>query len=300
MGAPMTVCIAARAGDNIILASDRLLTAGDIQFEPMRQKFVQITRSICILTAGDAAFLTLVMPRVMGEAHHLISTYPNEWLLVRTVVDLYVRNFIEERAKIAERAILAPLGLTRETFLARQKTMDSDLVRKLASAMLDYQVPDCAVIIAGRDPEGAHIFAVEGTDVSAQHDIGFAAIGSGGRHANSQFMLARHAWHNSISDTLLLTYLAKRRSEAAPGVGVETDMMIIGPNLGDYVLVGDHVKVRLQQEFDKIIAAETGIQVAAKGEIAQYVQQITATANVPVADQAEKTDADTEQPYSGS
>ena len=31
---PLTVCIAARAGNVVVAASDRMLTAGDVQFEP--------------------------------------------------------------------------------------------------------------------------------------------------------------------------------------------------------------------------------------------------------------------------
>lgn len=288
----MTVCIAARGGNVIVVASDRLLTAGDIQFEPLRQKIVAVTKSIVILTAGDASFLTLVLPRVLGAAFADMKHEPNEWVLVRNVVNYYVQFFQEERLRMAEAAILAPLGLTRETFLTRQQTMDSDLVRRLAAGLMDYQVPDCAVIVAGRDPDGTHIYSVDGSVVSAYDDVGFAAIGMGARHANSQFMLARHAWHGSISDTLLLTYMAKRRSEAAPGVGTDTDMMIIGPDLGDGVFVGDEVKDRLREEYEKIVAAEAGNVASAKAEIAQYVQDLTSAAPTLASDQADQPEAE--------
>jgi hypothetical protein len=42
-------------------------------------------------------------------------------------------------------------------------------------------------------------------------------------------MLAGHSPFSSSPETLLLTYLAKKRSEIAPGVGKGTDMFIIGP-----------------------------------------------------------------------
>jgi hypothetical protein len=100
-------------------------------------------------------------------------------------------------------------------------------------------------------------------------------------------MLARHAWHSNISDTLLLAYLAKRRSETAPGVGKETDMAIIGPGLGEFLFVNDAVMDRLGQEYDKLIEGENVVFASAKTEIAQFVQQITSqTTNLAVTEQA--------------
>lgn len=286
--APLTVCIAARAGDQLVLASDRLLTAADVQFEPARPKIVGVTHSIYIMTAGDASYLTLVLPHVLGWANRKSAESPDQWLLVRDVVDCYLYHFNEVRAKMAEAAILAPLGLTRETFLSRQQTMNNDLVRRLATAMLEYQVPDCAVIVAGRDMEGTHIFAVDGTSVSALESVGFAAIGAGARHANSQFMLARHAWHHNFADTLLLSYIAKRRSETAPGVGTETDMLVIGPGLGKSIFLGDHVMERLEQEYQRVIAAENGALLEAKTQIARYVDELAAQAEQQAVDVAQQ------------
>jgi hypothetical protein len=65
----MTVCIAARAkmipkaGDTvgqpvdvIVAAADRMLTAGDVQFEPSAgTKIFTLSSSIFMMTAGDAA-----------------------------------------------------------------------------------------------------------------------------------------------------------------------------------------------------------------------------------------------------
>jgi hypothetical protein len=42
----MTVCIAARSNGPLLLASDRMLTAGDIQFEPPVRKLHMLTSSI--------------------------------------------------------------------------------------------------------------------------------------------------------------------------------------------------------------------------------------------------------------
>jgi hypothetical protein len=72
--------------------------------------------------------------------------------------------------------------------------------------------------------------SVNGDGITCFDSTGFSAVGGGMRHAESQFMLAGHAPFSSMPETLLLTYMAKKRSEIAPGVGKKgTDMFIIGP-----------------------------------------------------------------------
>jgi len=53
----MTVCIAAVCEGNILIgASDRMLTSGDIQFQPPTTKIYTFTTSINVMTSGDAGF----------------------------------------------------------------------------------------------------------------------------------------------------------------------------------------------------------------------------------------------------
>jgi len=238
------------------------------------------------MTAGDASYTTLLVPAVMRDVQRLIEEDPNEWVRVRDVVDLYVKHFQEYKAKFAERALLAPLGLTLETFIDRQRTMDPSIVKQISGAILDYAVPDCAVIVAGKDPDGTHIYTVEGTYVSALDSIGFASVGIGARHAQSQMMQSQHHWNASVSDGLLSSYVAKRRAEVAPGVGKVTDIVIIGPNLGNMVYVADHVHVRLSQAYDDLVAAEKGAAETARIAIAQFVEELTGPAGALPQDQA--------------
>jgi len=85
-------------------------------------------------------------------------------------------------------------------------------------------------IIAGMDETGPHIYSIDSDGVSSCNDsAGFAAIGIGARHAESQFMFQHFAPHWHIGPALILLYTAKRRAEVAPGVGSETDMFLIAP-----------------------------------------------------------------------
>ncbi len=64
-------------------------------------------------------------------------------------------------------------------------------------------------------------------EIACYDSVGFAAIGYGRRHAESQFMFARYTSAARPTDAILLTYVAKKRAEVAPGVGMATDMFII-------------------------------------------------------------------------
>ena len=63
----MTVCIAAIAGKTVIGASDRLVTAGDVQFEPSRPKIRALTNSVVVMTAGDAWLQAEVLDGVTAD-----------------------------------------------------------------------------------------------------------------------------------------------------------------------------------------------------------------------------------------
>lgn len=65
----MTVGIAAVSQGMLFLASDRMLTAGDIQFQPASHKTLFLTNSIAILFSGQTAFHAEVVQEVSGARH---------------------------------------------------------------------------------------------------------------------------------------------------------------------------------------------------------------------------------------
>jgi hypothetical protein len=84
-------------------------------------------------------------------------------------------------------------------------------------------------IITGVDNDGAHIYRLIGNQHSCYDMLGFCAVGSGGPHAESQFMLCGYSRMFKQEDALWVTYLAKRKSEIAPGVGKDTVLFSINP-----------------------------------------------------------------------
>jgi hypothetical protein len=72
----VTVCVAAMGqfpldaqltlGPLVVGASDRMITAGDVQFEPQQTKIAQLTSSLALMVAGDTDLQTEIIADVTG------------------------------------------------------------------------------------------------------------------------------------------------------------------------------------------------------------------------------------------
>lgn len=251
-----------------------MITAGDIQFEPQQTKLYTISNSIVAQVAGDASIQVHIMKRVIEVVVKRIQAAPTEWWNVRDIAELYRHYYEELRLMHAEHDILAPLGLDRNTWLTKQKEMDSELVRKIAMELMNYDWQETAAIFSGVDPSGAHIYVARNGAISCQDSVGFAAIGAGEWHANSQLMFAGHSQYKLVPETLLLVYSAKKRAEVAPGVGKGTDMFAIGPGLGSYTSIPWETLKSLEKIYRKEQKCHQNAAEKARGEADKYVEEI--------------------------
>jgi hypothetical protein len=275
-GEDMTVCVAAICdGNSIIGASDRMLTAGNIQFQPPVTKIYQLTSSIALMVAGDMA----IQAELILELTALISTKlteqpPPDWFSVKDVADWYVFYYEKIKAKRSERELLKPLGLTLDTYISRQRELSDEVSNKLSVELINYTLPGCAAIIAGLDRRGPHLFVVNGGEVNCQDAAGFAAIGVGSYHASSFLMFSRHSKDASSAKTLWRTYTAKKRAEVAPGVGIETDMFVIGSSLGSYSRIHDDISRRVETIYSGAVKGHAAVDKKAEDKTDAYIQQI--------------------------
>jgi len=133
-GVPVTVCIAAIHDGNCILgAADRMLTAGDIQFQPEQSKIYPITTSIVAMISGDVSLHAEIYLDVVATVKSRLAVDSSTWVPVKNVVREYEKSYAEIKRVRAERDLLAPLGLTSESFLSKQSEMQGDIVSKLVS-----------------------------------------------------------------------------------------------------------------------------------------------------------------------
>jgi len=207
----------------------------------------------------------------------LISKDPTSWLKVKDVAEMYSRAYYDLLSTRAEKEVLWPLGLTKDTFIKRQNEMNPDLVVELSSNLSKFSLRDTGAIIVGNDGDAneptPHIFVITNGNIECNDDIGFASIGIGHWHANSQFMFSGHTKFTPGHKQLLNTFWAKKRAEVAPGVGSETDMFIIGNRLGTFSLVLPRIiddLNRMYQVYDKNVKK---IEKNALERVGSYLKQ---------------------------
>ena len=184
-----------------------------------------------------------------------------------------LRFGIALKRKRAEAALLAPLGLTIDSFRQEQQDLKDGIAEQLTRDLIHYELPHVSALVVGIDTLGPHIYVVDDNEIHCNDLVGFAAIGIGARHAESQFMLGRHSWQSPEVDTALLTYIAKKRSEVAPGVGEGTDMFTIGPQLGSYSPFTREMVESFDRIYQNLKISESRMEEDARKEANNYVRE---------------------------
>jgi hypothetical protein len=259
----VTVCIGAlmhwhypdepTSGAAALALSDRMITAGDVEYEPFQQKVAFLAPGIVALVAGDFT------------VHSQAIKTTNEQLRNRTVIKPFdVANIFGQaiqsvQRKMAEDRFLAPLGLNTDSFLAQQKDMSEPFIASVTAQLQDHDGADVEALIVGITRDEAHIYEVDrrGT-VRCYDDVGFAAIGIGGWHARSRLM--QYGYVNSLGygRALAATYAAKKAAEVAPGVGKFTDLNLITRD--GVTPVSEELANRLFQLYEKYEEGVKGLQ----------------------------------------
>ncbi len=274
----MTVCIAAicmYGGSSMILgASDRMLTSGDVEFEPPTTKIYRLGLNAVILVGGDAAVQADICDKTYDQRMKDNVTD------VRDVAEIYAKHFADYRRQRNERSFLHPLGLTLDTFTQRQSGMLPEEVARLSRDM-KYEDLDIEAIITGVDARGAHIYVV--TDpgiVDCQDSVGFAAIGIGANHAESQFMFSRYHPRETFERALYMVYSAKKRAEVAPGVGLAEDLFSV--TLSTYTVAEQSINERMDAIYEEVIENQEETKAGAIKAVAKLVEDLVASATAQV------------------
>jgi hypothetical protein len=286
----MTVCIAAIADKSTLVgASDRMLTAGDVQFEPEQTKMWHfLPSSIVALIAGDSTIQGEILKQVHKEIVDWLHAEPGKIVSVKAAASLYCKKYREVLRSEAEREILHPLDLDMKSFLAKQSTMAVDVVLKIRDQLMAYDFPTDSIldtIFIGVDNDGPtgkegevliypQLYVTMRDRLSWLNTVGFAAIGIGKSHAESQFMVSGHWPLKPFEDTLLLTYAAKKRAEVAPGVGKFTDIIVLGPPANSIVKVEDKHVLEIDKIYQKSRRSATRAVTIAQKENKALIERI--------------------------
>jgi hypothetical protein len=134
---PVTVCIAAICNAGMTFgASDRMITYGDIEFEPRKSKIIPLTRSLVAMTAGDASLQTEIVQETFRIINSRVQERPKDWWNVKDAVQVYIDCYGQIKRRLAAQKILRPLGLDSESFLQKQGEMARESVSQITSELI--------------------------------------------------------------------------------------------------------------------------------------------------------------------
>jgi hypothetical protein len=233
---PVTVCVAvlfhwnyAPAGQPLdyrpaaLIASDRMITAGDVQYEPQQLKVANLTSRVVGMVAGDYTVHSQAIREIQDankDRSETVSPYD--------IALQYGRAMQAIRRRWAEDLYLAPFGLTIEGFLAQQRELAPQIVDHLTTQLQGYTAEECEALVVGSNGKQVELYQVDNRGmVRRLDDVGFAAIGIGAWHAKSRLMQVGYHSKQMFNEALAAVYAAKKNGEIAPGVGTETDITLI-------------------------------------------------------------------------
>jgi hypothetical protein len=273
----MTVCIGAIFRWNYAAAgppdigfagiamSDRMITAGDVEYEPNQLKVALITQHVMLMIAGDYTTHSQALRPTLKQFVSSPNATPLE------VARVYGSQIQSIQRKQAEDHILSPLGLNSDTFLAQQKEMSDAFVTTITAQLQDFRPADVEALIVGIEADGnGNIYIVDSRgSVTSYSDVGFAAIGIGAWHARSRMMQAGFTNQLNFYPALASVFAAKKASEVAPGVGKSTDIHLIFRNGVEKLLPAWHDK--LTTLYERVEADQKTLEASAITELEAFI-----------------------------
>ncbi len=222
----MTICMAAICENGgeaaVVVASDRMVTWASLtEFEHRVPKVRQIGPTAVALIAGDALTGTRMAEEVATEK-------AGQVLSVEQFADALAEKYVAIRLECVEADLLQTRGLSLQTFHQIQQQLVPQIAGSIDLQMQQYDI-GVELLVAGVDGSGGHVFTIHNPGGRHQHHdvIGHAAVGSGMIHALQSMIGFRHAAMQPLKETIFRVYVSKRRAELAPGVGRETDLVVI-------------------------------------------------------------------------
>jgi len=279
----VTVCIAALFswsygpndyGKAVVTASDRQITAGDVEFEPPHFKVCFLTRKVLILIAGDYPTHSEALIHTQRHLAAMPESDPG------MIAELYASFIREIKMRYAANTYLSPLGLDHRDFLARQREFAPEFVNKITNQLQSYESDQTEALVAGADDRHSFIYLVDSqSKVTCHNDVGFAAIGIGAWHAKSALMQAKYSHTLPYLPALALTFAAKKRAEIAPGVGPVTDMFLVTRNGHEPVL--PELMAKTQELLSEFERKRDALVVAAMDELTSYFTRLAKEKGAP-------------------
>lgn len=241
----MTVCLGILCPSEaaVVVTADRMVTGGRpaVEFEHEGSKIEKLAPNCVAMTAGNALGTRQLFRAVRAR----IATQQAE--SIATITEITKEVFVEHRLQLAEDQLLRGRGVTVGEFYEHYlDAWPKELVMGLDQAIQDTTI-GIDVLIAGVDDE-SHLYLIEGQGVQSCWDsLGFCAIGSGTSLATLQWIARCSGPAPSLREAVYVAHEAKFRAEAHPGVGCDTDMVLV-TRRGWHDLPDEHVAAMRTQQ----------------------------------------------------
>ncbi len=216
----------AEGGKKIVLAADRMITANfplATEFETADvPKIYQLGDNVVAMPAGNALSAYEVIERARAQ---IVSQQINK---VEQIAEIIRRTYQEYRRHLVVERLLEPRGLSLETYYNTQQRLVLGVVQEVESQLTSFNLGVELIVAGCRDKEECHLFTITHPGVSLLHDaIGHVSIGSGSPHVMYFFIGSNYRKSLSAKEVEQLVREAKKKSEVAPGVGKQTEVLII-------------------------------------------------------------------------
>jgi 20S proteasome alpha/beta subunit len=221
-----------------------------IEFEHGVPKVSPVADRVVILIAGDG----LRGGRLVRE---LRNALPIGAVTVDAVATTAAQLYATHRLQQLESELFTPRGLTMQRYYAGVNLLPQ-ILASIDHEMMRFNY-GTDFLVAGVDDAGAHLFHITnpGGSTSSFENIGFTSIGSGQLAAMQAMIGFAHTPAKGLMDTIFAVYASKRRAEAAPGVGYDTDMVVIRPE-GQQRISGDVLRglAEVYEEYQRPASQE--------------------------------------------
>ncbi|MEZ6029745.1 MAG: hypothetical protein R3C46_08335 [Hyphomonadaceae bacterium] len=234
----MTVAIAAKcwwsyqdhsSGWGLVAASERRLTTGDTHHSLPSMKGMGFGYRTWMLASGAIQAHSHLGRLLLGSFPSLGAEGDETtcWQLAQEYGELF-KKYRQDRA---ESDVLTPLGYTTESFLDKMQNVPEAKAIEIMNRLEDYRLDFEALFLGYDERREPCILEVDSRGKVTNHEsLGYGSIGSGSAHANAHMMFTGYKPIGNQFDAIWSVFCAKKRAEAAPGVGPETDLVWVNKN----------------------------------------------------------------------
>ena len=259
----MTVGIAAICDDGnaIVMAADRRLTyenSAALYHDGEHPKIIRVSPQAAIAVTGGITESDLAMEKLSSAI-----SLP-DLTTVSQIADGLHRCCQHIRREHLSRSLTTRwVDLSFDDFTKQAMDKQSNsIISEVFAAIKGFNL-NLAVLLAGIDNAGAHVYCSTDAIITTHRNPGFTAIGSGSMQALNAIARSGHVSTRSIGESLYWVYAAKRAAEFATGVGPQTDMLVIRSNEASWFVPQSAIET-LHDVYDRLNQPALSKEDAAK------------------------------------